>query len=482
MSTLPYPPFNLLYLASAASATDIEIKLFDFNMTHWMGKPLPWNEIEADIIGVSANFSLHHTKYISFLRQLRRRFPSTLIIVGGVHATGIPSLFSSSRYCDYVVVGNGEILINNIKKILKKNQEIPKILNVNYTAKNSFRLSFHHDNYFKYLEKLNIAQYDNFYLKYPSILYKGLPSRQVFFNRKCPFSCTHCVETLTSSRITYDINIEHTIEDIAIRNKESETPHCYFLDPTLNSNRNSIIHLCNSINSKFPHLIWGCKARIELLDKELIRVMARAGCRFVEVGLEAFDENALDDIGKPHIGNSFFSNLDLLSAHDISIQCNFMLGLPRDTPSVLESRVEFAHRMIDSYNLLPCFWLFCPFPGSELWNQMKLDGKDINWDNISTAPVLKYGKIRNEYAYLPQEVSNYQMSRILQYAWNMPKKPIEKWFKNNYLFQIVAKEYKISVESLLRFMFPKRIGDFIHSKFFIVQGGNSYGRRSSRIL
>lgn len=394
MSVLPCPPFVLVHLAAALPVNGIEIKLFDLNKAQWAGHSFPWNEIEADIIGVSANFSLHHKNYIRFLKELRGRFPSSLIIVGGHHPTGMPSLFSSSNCTNHVVVGSGEMVMNCIKEISTKSQVLPRVLNVNWFAKGTIIPSVNFDSYVDYFEKLSMPQYDQLHLSYPSILYKGLPSRQVFFNRRCPFRCKHCVETLTSDMVVNNVSVEHLLADIAFKNKSSQAPHCYFLDPTFNADRGSILRLCEAINSRFTNLIWGCKAHVELFDMELIRIMANAGCRFVEIGLEAFDKIALDDIRKPHITDSFFSNLDLLTTNGISIQCNFMLGLPSDTPSVMESRVKHAHRMASSYNLLPCFWLFCPFPGSELWDQLQLSGEDVDWDSFSTAPVLRYWHIR----------------------------------------------------------------------------------------
>jgi radical SAM superfamily enzyme YgiQ (UPF0313 family) len=438
------------------------------NRQNWEGLALSTIATDADILAISLNYSLFHNQYLSVLKRMREDNPYAKIIVGGNHAPSLSGYPSISNIVNTIVLGNGELPLFSIIQKYQRGEKCERIIESSSFADQAETEELHNSEYFGFLDRMQLHRYDEMHKSYPAILYKGLPSRQVFLQRRCGFFCSHCAEDLTSYPSKFRVSIESTIKDIQYKNRGAKANQAYFLDPTFNIDRERVIELCKGLQKGAKDLIWGCKARIDLLDKEMISIMYQAGCRFIEVGIEATDRGTQKSIGKSILHDKIKSVLDYLTCIGISTQCNFILGLPIDDGNIIQRRIETAHKLMESYNILPCFWLFCPFPGSKLWSRLKIEREELNWDFLSILPVLRYGMIRHEYSFLPRQLTASQMTELLSYAWKMPANRIRNWLENNQLLGAALRELSTSFEEYTRSLFPNELGDFINSRFFIV--------------
>jgi radical SAM superfamily enzyme YgiQ (UPF0313 family) len=470
IDVLPYPPWGLYLIANTLKVKDknVSIKLFDINLLKWEKERIPWDDIEGDVIGVSLNFSIHHNKYINFLKRLRNKFPNSIICVGGTHATCIAKYLSKQKCIDHIFYGNGEELIIQFIISLLQKEPINKVIKKDISSTDLFYYCKKDIKYINLLLNHDLKRYDKHHIKYPAIIYKGLPSRHIFFQRSCPFNCKYCIETLASSPRSYLPKIEDTIFELIFRNRFSNINTAYFLDPTFNSNKELTDNLMNNIINLRKSTIWGCKARIELLNNEIIEKLSISGCRFIEVGIEAFDEKTTRYIGKSAFKEDMKYKLDKLTKKGISIQMNCILGFPNDNYKLIMKRIIYAHKLMREFNILPCFWIFCPYPGSQIWNDIGMKSEYIDWEILSMNPVLSKGKIRNHFAYLPKSISKKEMSDLVYYAWKMPSIEIKNWFNNNELLAAALTQGNQSFDNFIKNLFYKEIGDFINSCFFII--------------
>ena len=45
-------------------------------------------------------------------------------------------------------------------------------------------------------------------------------------------------------------------------------------------------------------LIWGCQARADAITPTIAEMLARSGCRYIDLGVESFDDGSLGYIKK----------------------------------------------------------------------------------------------------------------------------------------------------------------------------------------
>jgi radical SAM superfamily enzyme YgiQ (UPF0313 family) len=104
-----YPPLGLLYLVSYCRqfVDGIEWKVTDGDMLAFEKTLKEIRKFRPDVIG----FSLHSMGVFGaykLINQVKKEFPETFIIVGGVHATALPNETLQMTKADVVIVGEGE--------------------------------------------------------------------------------------------------------------------------------------------------------------------------------------------------------------------------------------------------------------------------------------------------------------------------------------------------------------------------------------
>lgn len=153
-----------------------------------------------------------------------------------------------------------------------------------------------------------------------------------------------------------------------------------FIDDQFSVSRERMMKLAKGIqklNFKF-----GALARADrLYDKELIRNLAKAGCVYIDLGVESFDQEILDDIKKEIKVATIIKTIHWLHQYKIDPKLNIMLGTSH------KENEEKIRQTIEQTLKLPVttcmFSIATPFPGTDLAkvvekNKWVIKTKDIN--------------------------------------------------------------------------------------------------------
>ncbi|MFC2174157.1 B12-binding domain-containing radical SAM protein [Acidobacteriota bacterium] len=111
---------------------------------------------------------------------------------------------------------------------------------------------------------------------------------------------------------------------------------------------------------------WGCLARADTLSEDVARAFAEYRCRYVDVGVESFDQRVLDDVGKSIKVETIIERLSLLKKHSVPFKLNILVGA-----SPFETRESFRTNRKIAKELAPDSVMFniCnPFPGTPFWD------------------------------------------------------------------------------------------------------------------
>jgi len=143
------------------------------------------------------------------------------------------------------------------------------------------------------------------------------------------------------------------------------------------------IEICRRI--KHLNLELSCLARADaLLDKEVVREMAEAGFRHVDMGLESFDQAILNDIHKNLKVQDFFNACDLLKNNNIEPEVNILIG---SSPLETRDTLRTTEKTLQEVNpeILHC-QICAPFPGTEFYDLAKANGWMTTRDYVPIDP------------------------------------------------------------------------------------------------
>jgi len=287
--------------------------------------------------------------------SVKKQIPDLKAVIGGYHVSAIPlETMKEFAAFDIGVIGEGE---HTAREILdgKEPAEIRGIIHRNgsseiiRTPPREGRIA---------LDTLPMPAWDLYDLKsYDAVL----PVEPL---RGCPFSCTFCFRTV-GKEVTYKspprvlAEIKRGIDEFGI--------HSYrFLAGTFPLKKSHAVEICEGIIREGYEIDWSSSVRIDTVDEELLRLMKKAGCSILQLGIESGDPEILRRCAKGITPEMAEETVRACKRIGLKVGANFILGLPHETRESVEKTYRLSIRLrryVDSVN----FAVLVPYPGSEIY-------------------------------------------------------------------------------------------------------------------
>lgn len=361
-----YPPLGLLYLVSNLPS-EYECLIIDAPTLQYS----PEDCIEAIkkfnpfIVGISAfSDSLYCCRYLS--EEVKKYNKSIRIVFGGPHVNIYPEETLSWNSVDYVLTGFCEnsfaTLVNYIAgndKGIKK-QTIPG-------------LWWHEDDVIRKSSVERDLTWDINAIRRPdrSLLdyskYFTLANQQtiatMITSRGCPFHCTFCDVFEKNFHVREVSDILQEVEEILALGIRQ----IHIFDDCFNLKKQRVVEICQSFIEKGLDCEWSFRGRIEPCDADLARLLYRAGCRRVQLGIEATDQETIKIINKGIDISKVPDVLEIYRASHIEAMGYFIIGYPHQTYEACEASCRKIVRMgFDYVNM----FILVPYPKTAIYQEM----------------------------------------------------------------------------------------------------------------
>lgn len=179
-------------------------------------------------------------------------------------------------------------------------------------------------------------------------------------SRGCPAGCRYCAYVLTQGNAHRAQSVERTLAEWTWLDEEARPPYLVVRDPVFAHNRGRAAAVCEGVAARGLKLGWACESRPEHFDRELIRLMAAAGCATIKIGMESGDRELLARIGRvadPSEGGAYLDQVARVAdwCRESGIRCRIFLmaGLPGETPASVEATVAALKRVAPSATIHP---------------------------------------------------------------------------------------------------------------------------------
>jgi radical SAM superfamily enzyme YgiQ (UPF0313 family) len=111
---------------------------------------------------------------------------------------------------------------------------------------------------------------------------------------------------------------------------------------------------------------WGCLARPDYINDRTAADLAAAKCLYVDLGVESFVQEILDDVGKDLRVEQAEAAIRLLRRVGVPVKLNVLIGAsPLETPETVEITVR---KTIELDPDVAMFGVCNPFPGTPYWD------------------------------------------------------------------------------------------------------------------
>lgn len=153
---------------------------------------------------------------------------------------------------------------------------------------------------------------------------------------------------------------------------------------------------------------WGALASTRVAgDPELLDLLEKAGCSYLLLGFESFNDHSLHQIHKGfNKAENYREVVEKLHARGITIQGCFIFGFDHDGPDIFQKTLDHVNDLkID----IPRYALFTPYPGTEAYRRLEQEDRLLHrdWAYYDT----QHAVIR------PKGMTPYQLDRGLLWAY-----------------------------------------------------------------
>jgi anaerobic magnesium-protoporphyrin IX monomethyl ester cyclase len=247
------------------------------------------------------------------------------------------------------------------------------------------------------LDDLPLPRHDLLPLdKYRAPLVRG-PYAFVVTSRGCPGGCRFCIKHVSYGnevRFRSPQNVLAEIEQLV----SLGVRHIHMYADLFTLNRDHVMGICSEILSRGLKVRWTCNSRVDFVDEEMLRTMARAGCWMISWGIESGDNGMLRRMRKGTTTDQVERALRWAKKNGIMNWGYFIIGLPGESEGSIRRTIDFAKRLpLD----LALFHIAAPHPGTPFFFEVVENGwfrPGTRWEDVDMdrSTVLDYPHLRAE--------------------------------------------------------------------------------------
>ena len=375
-------PYGLAVISSLLKSNGLDVTLYDANAHHTERQRLVEyvNDLKPDIIGTTL-YTCHLPQTISFLKQIKEIRPDIVTVVGGPHPSSEEHVDLLEQYpeIDMAVRGEGEYTLFEIIESFESRNSVTHIKGLVYRDAGEIKVNPLRY-YIQDLDVLPFADWDSLPMdNYWAVASEKKNLANILFSRGCRYSCTFCGSKVALGRKVRKRSPGSIIEEIKYLYEKHNVRELAINDATFNVdfewNRQIARRL---IEYNKPDLVWGCNLRADRtvkMDIELLKLMKRSGLRNIFMGVESGDDRMLKSMKKGTTVEMIRAALRMLDEAKIKVYLGFIMGMPGETESSLQKTLSFA-RELRKYST--AFSIATPFPGTELYQQAKKEGFQVD--------------------------------------------------------------------------------------------------------
>lgn len=341
----------------------------DSNNPIWLEIKEVLEKENPDILGITSMTPQAESARI-LARIMKDINPKTTVIQGGIHTSLMPKEVLSKSPVDIVALTEFDLHITQLVDHIRKGLPLDKVPNIGYkNEKNEIIIT-------QRVQALQNIDETHHPVREIHTIGENKPTipflMPMMTSRGCPFNCTFCARLSLVGRNVRYRSAEDVVEEIEMLYKKYRIRNIIFEDDTFTLNKPRLLKIFELLKEKKLDISWECQSKVNVLNKELIKLLKDNGCERISIGAESGNQEILDSINKKQTVEQIREVSKLIREAGINLSPFFMVGYPNETKESIE----------DTFNLLKdidCYtahvYPLVPMPGSKLYEDVKAKEK-----------------------------------------------------------------------------------------------------------
>ncbi|MBF0343544.1 MAG: radical SAM protein [Nitrospirae bacterium] len=363
-------PLSVSYIATAILNHGHEVTIYNQDKEHYPDAHLTkyLDDNHFDVVGISVIAGYYqYRKLLKLSDAINKSIHRPFYIIGGHGPSPEPEFFLKKTYADAAVIGEGEITIIELLTAVANHRTLDGIKGIAYWNGNQVIINEKRPLIVD-IDTIPMPNHSLFPIEYYRLRRDPLVSNRDFVmdvisGRGCTFECNFCYRLDKGFRPRSNASI---IDEVRFLNKNYAITYVAFQDELLMSSVERTVLLCEDFIRSGLNIKWSCNGRLNYAKIDLLKLMKRAGCVFINYGIEAMDDEILRNMKKGLRVEQIIVGIENTLKVGISPGLNIIFGNIGENIETLNKGVEFLLKYDDGAQMRTIRPV-TPYPGSPLY-------------------------------------------------------------------------------------------------------------------
>ena len=355
------PPLGLAYMAAVLEENDIEVNIIDACALELSLDDIAYElNPSPEIIAITA-LTPTIGKALETANFAKKTCPDAMIVMGGYHPTFNYKEILDHEYVDVVIMGEGENTLLDLAKTVETGGSLKDVKGLAFGDIITTTRPLIDD-----LDDLPLPARHLLPMESYKLLNMETRMSTMITSRGCPMQCSFCSSAALHGHKLRLRSVDKILDEMEYLVNELNVETIAFMDDTFTLNKNRVLKICEGIKERNINVLWGCTARVDTLNSEVLKRMGDAGCITIFMGVESADQQILDDANKQTTIEKIRNAFEISRKEKIRTIASVVIGMPGDTQESIKKTINFVKELNPSYAI---FSLATPYPGTKFYQQ-----------------------------------------------------------------------------------------------------------------
>lgn len=379
----PFIPLGIGYLAAVLEKNGYTVNVIDCQALKLSLIEVK-NELlkrKPDIVGLTST-TLTYKSALKIIEVAKKALPNCITVIGGPHVTfWDEEAFQECPYLDVVVRREGEYTLLELVQRLEAGKSFTDVIGT--TCRNDGKILKNPNR--PYIENIDELPFPAVHLfpvehfnKYGNIIFPVMTSRG------CVYWCDFCTAVRMFGRKYRMRSPKKVVDELEMLYKKYGEKQYTFYDDAFTVDQARTNEICEEILKRKLNIRWDCETRVDMVSKELLLKMKKAGCIAVWYGVEAGSQKVRDAMGKGINKQQTLNAFKWTQEAGMIAVASIILGFPGETKETAWESVKLLKEINpDEIGI----YIATPYPGTPMYDYVKKMGwlKIYDFDRYDTA-------------------------------------------------------------------------------------------------
>ena len=324
------------------------------------------NHFDIAAIGFAAGY-FQFRKIKKICQAINNAQDRPFIVLGGHGPTPEPAFFIKTMGADAAVMGEGEVPFLNLIKALDTGTPLKNVKGVAYRQGNEIIIN-QHEELIKDLDTIPFPYYEILPIEYyvKTEIFGKSPIERIIYmttSRGCNYHCNFCLRIEKGIRFR---SPENVVEEIKKYKRDYNVSYFFFVDELFMYSKKRVFELSEAFIKNNLNIKYFCTGRVNIATLEILNMMKKSGCVYIDYGIEQFDNRALAAMDKKQTEEDITRAIENTQNLGIGVCFNIIFGNIGDTRESLRKSLDLLKKYND-FGQLRVIRPVTPYPGSPLY-------------------------------------------------------------------------------------------------------------------